>query len=95
MQKIVNRFLRKIGVRKVVYDKEDLIRWYKELGFHIGKYNRRVYTKDFQVGDIVYWLGEDRGPGKLNYGDKLIATEKIIRAKDTLPFYKFLKRIEI
>jgi hypothetical protein len=67
----------------------------EEKGYHVAclelfSGHRFAWTKDFEVGDEVYWLGHD-GVGGWWYGDKHIADAELIhknRLGGNIPFYK-------
>ena len=70
----------------------------KNRGFHVttaqpidGKY--RAFTKNFKLGDEVYFLGHD-GVGGFWYGDIITADEELMRKKENLHFYKMIGRLK-
>ena len=52
-----------------------------------------VYTKEFEIGDIVYFFGHD-GVGGFWVGDKVIVDEELHRKKDNLHFWKRVCKIK-
>jgi len=69
----------------------------KEKGYHIFNNmdltGHRVFTKDFDLGDLVYFLGHD-GVGGWWYYDTTTADEEMMRKKDNLHFYRMIGKLK-
>jgi len=54
---------------------------------------QRVFTRNFELGDEVYFLGHD-GVGGFWHGDIITADEELVRKKHNLQFYKMIGRLK-
>lgn len=63
-------------------------------GYRIANINGEYYafTKNYDVDDEVYWLGET--DLQFVYGKKYLATEDLIQNKDKLPFYSLYSKCD-
>jgi hypothetical protein len=70
----------------------------EERSYYIVRVNlhdkhRFAFTKNFKLGDEVYYLGHD-GVGGWWHGDTTTADEELMRKKDNLDFYKKVSKIK-
>ena len=69
----------------------------EERGYHIERLDlhskkRYAWTRDFKLGDQVYYLGHD-GVGGWWHGNETTADEEMMRKKHNLHFYKKVSKI--
>lgn len=84
--------MRKYFKKRRIAKNEALLKRYDELGFHrerldIHKAVWTIFTKDFEEGDEIYWLGHDLVYG-LMYGQTLIADKEAVELKNNVSFWK-------
>ena len=53
-----------------------------------------IFTKDFEVGDKIMWLGHDGVYGYL-YGETYVATQEHIDKKEDMPMWKIIGSIRL
>lgn len=63
-------------------------------GYRISNVNGEYYafTKNYDVDDEVYWLGET--DLQFVYGKKYLATEDLLKNKEKLPFYSLYSKCD-
>jgi hypothetical protein len=69
----------------------------EECGYHVERINlhdnhRYAWTKNFKLGDTVYYLGHD-GVGGWWHGDTTKADQEMMEKKNNLHFYKKVGKI--
>jgi len=71
---------------------KEKLQYYENLGYNVtrlddSKLEWSVFTKDFKLNDIVYWLGHDGVYGCM-FGWTYTADEEMIEKKENLDFWK-------
>lgn len=71
--------------------KYDSQRYHRELLDH-SKLVWSIFSKDFEKGDTIYWLGHDGIYGLL-HGQKVVANEEDVKRKNQSSFWKLIDEL--
>lgn len=93
---ICNLFKRK---KSNIREKILLLEKYEKEGYHVERIDLFdtcfcIFSKDFNEGDEIYWLGHDNVFG-LMHGKSFIADKEAVEKKNKLSFWKKIDEINL